>query len=80
MHQPHVRPIVRGKAKTNVEFGNKIDLCLQNGITRFDCEAYNEGSTCPGYYRSKKHLYYRGCKPPSIITYSVKKSSSSSIL
>lgn len=47
IHQPHIRPIARGKAKTNVEFGNKIDVCLQNGfalIGRFDWEAYNEGT------------------------------------
>jgi len=50
IHQPHVRPIVRGKAKTNVEFGNKIDVCLQNGIARigrFDWEAYNDGTDLP---------------------------------
>lgn len=50
IHQPHVRPIVRGKAKTNVEFGNKIDVCLQNGVARigrFDWEAYNEGADLP---------------------------------
>ncbi len=50
IHQSHVRPIVRGKAKANVEFGNKIDVCLQNGIARvgrFDWEAYNEGTDLP---------------------------------
>lgn len=50
IHQPHARHIVRGKAKTNVELGNKIDVCLQNGIARigrFDWEAYNEGADLP---------------------------------
>ena len=46
IHQPHVRPIVRGKTKNNTEFGNKIDVCLDNGIAyvhRSSWEAYNEG-------------------------------------
>lgn len=50
IHQPHLRPIARGKVKTNVEFGNKMDLYLQNNIARiarFDWEAYNEGTDLP---------------------------------
>lgn len=46
IHQPHVRPIVRGKAKAKVEFGAKINISLQEGYTRidhFDWNAYNEG-------------------------------------
>jgi transposase, IS5 family len=46
IHQPHVRPIVRGKAKAKVEFGAKINVSLQDGfarIDRFDWNAYNEG-------------------------------------
>lgn len=46
IHQPHVRPIVRGKARAKVEFGAKINVGLQNGyarIDRFDWNAYNEG-------------------------------------
>jgi len=46
IHQPHVRPIVRGKAKAKVEFGAKINVSLQDGYARidhFDWNAYNEG-------------------------------------
>lgn len=47
IHQPHVRPIVRGKAKSKVEFGAKINVSLHNGYARivhFDWNAYNEGT------------------------------------
>jgi hypothetical protein len=45
--QPHVRPIVRGKAKAKVEFGSKINITLVDGITfleDFSWDAYNEGT------------------------------------
>ncbi len=45
--QPHVRPIVRGKAGANVEFGAKIGVGLVEGYTFIDhhsWEAYNEGT------------------------------------
>ncbi|QRX64127.1 transposase [Dysgonomonadaceae bacterium zrk40] len=32
IHQPHVRPIVRGKAKAKTEFGAKINISLLEGI------------------------------------------------
>lgn len=46
--QPHVRPIVRGKAGAEVEFGAKVAISVVNGLTRverLDWEAFNEGST-----------------------------------
>ncbi len=45
LHQPHVRPMVRGKARTKVEFGSKIGVSLQGGYARIDTlswDAYNE--------------------------------------
>ncbi len=45
--QPHVRPIVRGKAKAKVEFGAKIGVSVTDGFTYIDhlsWEAYNESS------------------------------------
>jgi len=45
IHQPWVRPIVRGKATADVEFGAKISLSLVNGyasIERLDWNAFNE--------------------------------------
>lgn len=47
IHQPHVRPIVRGKEKAKVEFGAKINVSLVNGFSFLDqlqWEAYNEGT------------------------------------
>jgi hypothetical protein len=44
--QPHVRPIVRGKAAAKVEFGAKISFSVVNGFTRLEklsWENYNEG-------------------------------------
>jgi hypothetical protein len=46
IHQPHVRPIVRGKANANTEFGSKILLTLMNGysfLEELSWDAYNEG-------------------------------------
>lgn len=43
--QPHVRPIVRGKARSNVEFGAKISASLVNGfsfVDRISWDNYNE--------------------------------------
>ena len=33
IHQPHVRPMVRGKTNAYVEFGAKIQMSIMNGIT-----------------------------------------------
>ena len=47
IYQPHLRPIVRGKAKAKVEFGAKIGACIVNGYTYVDhlsWDAYNESS------------------------------------
>ena len=46
IHQPHVRPIVRGKAKAKTEFSAKINISLLDGYARvdhFDWDAFNEG-------------------------------------
>ena len=47
IHQPHVRPIVRGKANAKVEFGAKIEVSIMNGFSfleELSWEAYNEGT------------------------------------
>lgn len=47
IHQPHIRPIVRGKENAKTEFGSKIQMSLVSGFTFIDhlsWEAYNEGS------------------------------------
>lgn len=45
IYQPHVRPIVRGKAKSDVEFGAKVSISLVDGfsfVEKIDWDAYNE--------------------------------------
>jgi hypothetical protein len=47
IHQPHVRPIVRGKTNANVEFGAKIQVSMMNGYAFLDdlsWDAFNEGT------------------------------------
>lgn len=47
IHQPHVRPIVRGKTNAYVEFGAKINVSLMNGfafLDDFSWDAFNEGT------------------------------------
>jgi len=48
IHQPWVRPIVRGKATADVEFGAKVSVSVVNGYTkieRLSWDAYNESTT-----------------------------------
>ena len=48
LHRPWVRPIVRGKTATPVEFGAKVALNLSEGyarIEKFCRDAFNEGTT-----------------------------------
>ena len=47
IHQPHVRPIVRGKTNAHVEFGAKIQVSLMGGyafLEDLSWEAFNEGT------------------------------------
>jgi IS5 family transposase len=63
IHQPHIRPIVRGKEHRPVEFGAKINVSLVNGIAFLDdlsWEAFNEGSRLVAYverYRERFGFY-----------------------
>ena len=60
----HVRPIVRGKARCNVEFGAKISITeTGNGFTfldRFSFAPYNEGEDLKARARSfrRRHGHY----------------------
>lgn len=36
IYQPHVRPIVRGKVRTSVEFGAKVSISLIDGFSFVD--------------------------------------------
>ena len=45
IHQPHVRPIKRGKARAETEFGAKLSIAMVNGyadVSRISWKAYNE--------------------------------------
>lgn len=63
IHQPHVRPIVRGKAKARVEFGAKIAVSMMRGFALVDhlsWDNFNESTTLIasiGRYRSRLGYY-----------------------
>jgi IS5 family transposase len=59
IYQPHIRPMVRGKQRKNIEFGAKINVSLQQGfasIDQFDYEAFNEGIYLKEQVESYKKL------------------------
>jgi len=63
IHQPHVRPIVRGKVGSNVEFGAKIGVSLQKCYAKIDTlswDAYNESTDLKKQVETYKkiHGYY----------------------
>ena len=65
-YQPHVRPIVRGKAGTPTEFGAKISVSLKDGysfVYRLSWEAYNESGDLPEQIELYKQRH--GCYPES---------------
>jgi len=62
-----VRPIVRGKARTAVEFGAKISVSVQNGfpfLHRISWDAYNEGDDLIA--QAEKFKQDNGCYPERI--------------
>lgn len=68
IHQPHVRPIVRGKANAKVEFGSKINVSLMNGyafIDELSWDAYNEGKCLIPAAEDYKRRF--GCYPEEVL-------------
>lgn len=68
IHQPHVRPIVRGKSQAKVEFGAKIHCSMIDGITFLDelnWNAFNEGSNLMTYVEQYKKRF--GCYPKDLL-------------
>ena len=64
IHQPHVRPIVRGKAKAKVEFGAKIGVAIVSGYSYIDhhsWDAYNEACDLPVHIDAFEKRF--GAKP-----------------
>ena len=63
IHEPHVRPIVRGKSRAKTEFGSKIHLSLVEGYSFLDTiswDAFNEGNCLSDYverYRTRFGFY-----------------------
>ena len=63
IHQPHVRPIKRGKARAETEFGAKLSIAMVNGyadVTRISWKAYNESGDLIGEverYRERWGFY-----------------------
>lgn len=63
IHQPHVRPMVRGKTGARVEFGSKLHLSLVDGFAFVDAiswDAFNEGAHLSEYvekYKSRFGFY-----------------------
>ena len=68
IHQPHVRPIVRGKAQAKVEFGAKIHVSIIDGISFLDelsWDAFNEGSHMINYVEQFRKRF--GCYPREVL-------------
>jgi IS5 family transposase len=68
IHQPHVRPIVRGKSQAKVEFGAKIHVSIINGISFLDelsWDAFNEGNHMMEYV--ERYLKRFGCYPRELL-------------
>jgi hypothetical protein len=64
IHQPHVRPIVRGKSQAKVEFGARIHVSVIDGISFLDelsWDAFNEGSHMKKYVEQYRKRF--GCYP-----------------
>ncbi len=60
IHQPHVRPIVRGKVKSKVEFGSKIGVSLNCGyarVNKLSWEAYNECNDVEAQVEAYKEIH-----------------------
>lgn len=58
--QPHVRPIVRGKASRHVEFGSKLSVSMAEGIALVDhigWDAFNESTDLVAQIESYKRRF-----------------------
>jgi hypothetical protein len=65
--QPHIRPIVRGKASASTEFGAKLSASLVDGyvfMDRLSWDAYNESDDLQGQVEAYRRRY--GYYPESV--------------
>lgn len=68
IHQPYVRPIIRGKAGAKVEFGPKLGITLNNGYSRINTlswHAYHEATDLIPHVQAYKSLH--GHYPEAVI-------------
>jgi len=69
IHQPHVRPIIRGKLNKSVEFGAKISVSLTpQGLAKVDhlrWDAFNEGGDLETQVEAYKRRY--GFYPEAVV-------------
>jgi IS5 family transposase len=66
--QPHVRPIVRGKTHTNVEFGAKLSMSLVDGwafLDNLQWDAYHEAADLPSAVES--YVQRTGAYPEAVL-------------
>jgi len=68
LRQPHVRPIVRGKTRNPVEFGQKISVSVVNGFTFIEKQSwdnFSEGKTL--IESAEKYKARHGVYPAAIL-------------
>ena len=68
IHQPHIRPIVRGKARAFVEFGAKVELSVVNGYSFLETlswDAFHEGKGLQAAI--EKYRKENGCYPEAVL-------------
>ena len=68
VRQPHVRPMVRGKARSEVEFGQKLGLSIIDGFTFIDIQSWDnfaEGNTLKS--SAEKFRERHGVYPEAIL-------------
>jgi len=67
INQPHVRPIKRGKAGADTEFGAKVSISLVEGVgfvDKISWDNFNEGIDLIGQIESYRKRF--GCYPESV--------------
>ena len=68
VRQPHVRPIVRGKARSEVEFGQKLGLSIVDGFAFIENQSwdnFSEGKTLQA--SAEKYRERHGVYPKAIL-------------
>ena len=68
IHQPHVRPIVRGKARSFTEFGAKVEASIVDGFSfleQLSWDAFNEATGLKEAVEKYRQRY--GCYPEAIL-------------